>query len=187
MTPTQTLPNYAPPRISQLIPEEYDTLVAPHLKALRRWVNSTVQNSWDTDDIIQDTLLLALRHIGQFRFEASLGTWLRRIAINVILGRQRSPRYSRTVVVDPEILDKIEFSGSHKSPLAECQRKQTNMLLHKAVSGLPATYRAVVELRDFHGLSIEATAKHLAVSKPAIKSRHRRARIMLQKTLQDVA
>jgi RNA polymerase sigma-70 factor, ECF subfamily len=166
-------------------PETFDALISPHLSLLKRWVKGRVPHGEDSDDIIQQTLLLALRHIGQFRFEASFGTWLCRIAINVIRGRLRSPERSRMVFADPQTLESFELKDPRRSPLAVLERKQANAKLHRAIAKLPEIYRVVIELRDLRGLSINETAESLSLTRPAVKSRHHRARSLLLRFLND--
>ena len=162
-------------------PKTYETLVAPHMRPLGRWVRSRVPPGEDADDIIQQTLLLALKNIGQFRNEASLTTWLCRIAVNVIRGRMRRPDRWRTVFTDPQHLAASNVTDPLQSPEAALVTKEANLRLHRAISSLPELYRVVVELRDLRGLSIQETADSLRLSKPAVKSRHNRARCMLSK------
>ena len=137
----------------------------------------------DPSDVVQQTLLLALRHIGQFRFEASFGTWLCRIAINVIRGRLRSPEHSRMIYADPQTLESFDLKDPRRSPLATLERKQESARLHRAIAKLPEIYREVIDLRDLRGLSIRETSDALSISRAAIKSRHHRARGLLLKFL----
>jgi len=164
-------------------PESYEALVSPHLHLLRRWVKSRVPNIEDADDVIQQTLLLALRHFGQFRFEASFGTWLCHIALNVIRGRMRRPEYSRTIFTDPQTLESRETTDPRHCPQAALERSEVNARLHRAISKLPDIYRVVVELRDLRGLTIHETAESLRMTRSAVKSRHHRARGMLLRYL----
>src|SRR5258708_3184550 len=104
-------------------PEDYDALFSPHLKLLRHLVIRRVPRIEDADDVVQQTLLLGLRHIGQFRFEASLGTWLCRIAINVIRELYRKCGYSSTVLADTKMLESPDVKDPDDSPLAILERK----------------------------------------------------------------
>lgn len=157
----------------------YDVAVAPHLQTLNRWVRQKGLQAQDADDVVQETLLLALRHFDKFRFEASLSTWLCRIAINVIRGRLRRPAHCRTTFVDSDSLEVLAASDRRESALSAMIQNETKVRIRGAVSKLPAAYRTVVELRDLRGLSIQETAAQLSLSVPAVKSRHHRARFQL--------
>jgi RNA polymerase sigma factor (sigma-70 family) len=166
-------------------PETFEAMLSPHLNLLRRWVVKRVDSFEDAEDVIQQTLLLGLSHIGQFRHEASLGTWLCRIAINVIRGRYRRPDYSRTVFVDPKTLESAGLKDERPCPLTILERDQGHNALYEAIEKLPAMYRIAVELRDLQCLSIQETARTLCITKAAVKSRHHRARSLLLKLMTE--
>jgi RNA polymerase sigma-70 factor (ECF subfamily) len=163
----------------------YEELVSPHLLLLSKWVRGRVPRKEDADDVIQQTLLLALRHMDQFRFEASFSTWLCRIAINVIRARIRSPEHSRMLVMDPQTMEGLELRDPRDSALAALQRRERHDALYRAISHLPEIYRTVVELRDLRGFSLRETARILRLSNGAIKSRHHRARGLLLRILAE--
>jgi len=158
----------------------HDQLFSQHLPALRRWVKGRVPNPADADDVIQETILLGLRHMQQFRFEASLSTWLCQIALNVIRGRRRCPEYSRLMITEPRTIEQWTLHDPRESPFAVLEACQIRKSLHRAIRELPADYREVVELRDLRGYSVRETALHLDLSSAAVKSRHYRARIQLR-------
>ena len=106
------------------IQDSFEDLVLPQFPLLRRFVRLRVRNWHDAEDAVQQTLVLAFRHIGQFRFESSLGTWLCRIAVNVIRGRLRSPEMERTVVADPGAMESMGLRDQRPSALAMLERKE---------------------------------------------------------------
>ena len=165
--------------------EKYEALVSPHLGTLRRWVLTKVRNNHDAEDVVQQTLLLAYRHLEQFRFEASFGTWLCRIALNVIRGRMRSPDFSRLVAIDPRTMENFNLHDKRQSPLSLLESKEARIKVHSAISKLPDMYRVVVEMRDLRGFSIQETADSLGLTRPAIKSRHHRARLLMHRFLSE--
>ena len=163
----------------------FEHLVLPQLPMLRRFVRLRVQNWHDAEDAVQQTLVLAFRHLGQFRFESSIGTWLCRIAINVVRARLRSPENWRAVVADPRTMESMGIRDQQPSALAMLERRELSKRLRGAIAELPETYRVVVELRDLNGLSIQETADSLLLSKPAVKSRHHRGRSMLSDLMKE--
>jgi RNA polymerase sigma-70 factor (ECF subfamily) len=163
----------------------FENLVLPHLHKLKRFVSARERNHHDAEDIVQQTLILAFRNIGQFRFESSIATWLCKIAINVIRGRLRSPATRRSVFVDTRTMDKWGLRDQKLSPAAQLERNERSQRLRGAIAGLPELYRVVVELRDLHGLSIRETADSLLLSTPAVKSRHYRAKSLLSDLMRE--
>jgi len=75
-------------------------LIAPHLKPLLRIVQTTIGSHPDVEDIVQQTALKAITHLGQFRFEASFRTWLIRIGLNEARQWRRKCASSRFLALD---------------------------------------------------------------------------------------
>ncbi len=117
-------------------PEDYDALFSPHIKLLRHLVIRRVPRMEDADDVVQQTLLLGLRHIGQFRFEASMGTWLCRIAINVIRGLYRKRDYSANAFADINMLESL---GSERSERVPARNPRTERKILRTTLGDFAT------------------------------------------------
>src|SRR5262245_30041060 len=60
-----------------------------HNQRLYRVARSVVQDDGEAEDIVQETYVRAFACLAQFRNDASLATWLTRIALNGALGRLR--------------------------------------------------------------------------------------------------
>ena len=65
--------------------ETFANGIVEHLSYLRRMVRGLTRNDAMTDDIVQETMLKALAHADEFRFESSLKTWLTSIAKNELV------------------------------------------------------------------------------------------------------
>src|SRR5947209_3036761 len=76
----------------------------------RRMINPDV-----ADDITQDVFVRAWSKLGTFRGEAAFGTWLHRLAVNLILGRRKALAVERgRQDSDPDALD--ELVGPAETP-----------------------------------------------------------------------
>ena len=156
--------------------ECFTVLTNRHLPAVRRRIGSIVPNTADADDILQEVLLKAWRHLSAFRSESSFRTWMISVAINeapqIYRLQQRRP-------VCQELGNSDAFVSLIESPLQSLTRAETIGLVRKAVVELPAKYRQVLILRDLAQLSERETAQALRLSVSTAKSRHYRARLML--------
>ena len=76
-----------------------------------------------------------------------------------------------------------EAVGPGRSPEALAQEKQLLIMLREIISLLPQTYRQVVELRLYQGLSTGQTAQHLNVSRSQVTTRLNRAVRMIQRRI----
>ena len=71
--------------------EECIAQMLAYRPALRRWCQAVLRNEAEAEDAAQQTLLLAYEQRHTLRCEASLATWLHRIARNHCLNRLRDP------------------------------------------------------------------------------------------------
>lgn len=157
----------------------------------------------DAEEAAQETALRAWRSRDRFRAEASLRTWLHRIATRVCLDQLRARRgrvlppalrpASTTPGAPPEsaltdvqwlgpIPDAL-FAGAAHDPAARYElRESVSLAFIAALQTLPARQRAVLLLRDVLGWHASETADALAMSVPAANSALHRARQAMRAT-----
>jgi RNA polymerase sigma-70 factor (ECF subfamily) len=168
--------------------ELFMDLVRPHQRKVYATVFSLLANKADAEDVGQDTLMKALARLHQFRRESAFGTWLVQIAINEARMRNRKqwrvPMMSLTHGKhDEEAYIPKDFEDWRDIPSTALERVEVREALVKALSSLAQHYREAFVLRDIHELSISETSGILGISPGAVKSRLRRARLMLRDLL----
>jgi RNA polymerase sigma-70 factor (ECF subfamily) len=139
-----------------------------------------LQSESEAEDVVQQSIFLAFRHLRQFRREASFKTWLRAIAINEVLRLLQS----RTVAHLP--LHESFAAGladPASSPHIQCEQRERAEQLHEALTRLPEKYRLMIQMRDLRELSIDETARSLSLTSSAVRTRHHRARKLLIRSL----
>ncbi len=148
--------------------------------ALYRVARAILKNEADAEDVLQEAYLAAFRHMGEFRAEAKLSTWLTRIVVNQALARRRSRDRAATVVPfsEPEELDDADSSPEQSTTRAEFRR-----LLERKIEALPLAFRTVYVLRDIDELSGAETAECLSITEATVRSRLFRARGLLRESL----
>jgi RNA polymerase sigma-70 factor, ECF subfamily len=163
-------------------------LIRPHQRTLYATVFGLLANKEDAEDVAQDASLKALARLNQFRRESSFGTWLIQIAINEARMRNRKqwriPMLSLTDDKDdakPYVPK--DFEDWREIPSTALERVEVREALVKALSSLAQHYREAFVLRDVHELSISETSTILGISPGAVKTRLRRARLMLRDIL----
>jgi RNA polymerase sigma-70 factor (ECF subfamily) len=168
--------------------ELFMNLVRPHQRTVYATVFSLLANKEDAEDVAQDTLMKALARLHQFRKESTFGTWLIQIAINEVRMRNRKqwrvPMLSMTHNKDDEksYVPK-DFEDWREIPSTVLERAEIREALVKALGLLERHYREAFVLRDIHDLSISETSAVLGISPGAVKTRLRRARLMLRDIL----
>lgn len=163
-------------------------LVKRNNQRLFRVARGIVRNDGEAEDVVQETYVRAFTKLDSFRGDASFSTWLTRIALNEAMGRMRRRR-SIAVLAEPDAVaagsDRgglIMFPTSPMPPGADAElaRKEVRALLEQAVDDLPASFRIVFILRDIEEMSIEDTARHLALKPETVKTRLHRARRLMR-------
>lgn len=128
------------------------------------------------EEILQDTFVEVLRHLGRYRGDAPLGAWIRTIAVNKCLMHFRSGwvRYSRS---GDEIWDLLQQTRDG-APAAMASRD-----LERALAHLSPTARTVVWLYDVEGYTHREIGalmgKTTSFSKSQLARAHRRLRELL--------
>lgn len=168
----------------------FETLMRHHNGALFRIARAILKNDADAEDVLQEAYLAAYRHIGDFRADAKLSTWLTRIVINQTLGRLRSRHRARVVVPfgDLDAKERIHSERERSdepgsSPEQSATRAEIRRLLEQKIDALPVAFRTVFVLREVEDLSVNETAACLSIPEATVRSRMFRARGMLREWL----
>lgn len=141
----------------------------------------------DAEDVTQSALLKAVQHLDGFRWEASLRTWLHRIATNEcrMLRRRKAPLSLDELLEDAATAEQRprEPADPHPGPEELAMEAETRRSVLAALEGLPDRYRAALLLKDGLALSAEDLARAMGTTVPAAKSVLHRARSMLRERL----
>ena len=124
------------------------------------------------EDLVQETFIEIMRSIGNFRAEAALGTWIRRIAVTKALMFLRSAWTSRGQSLDDDFDDLTpgDVAGHGVSG-----RPDDAMDLDTALANLPDVSRVVVWLHDVEGFTHREIAEQLGRTESFSKSQLSRA------------
>jgi RNA polymerase sigma-70 factor, ECF subfamily len=160
-------------------------LIKPYERRLYATALAILRNEADAEDIAQDAVLKAFRHLSQFRGDSKFSTWLIQITVNEArMRRRRMTTRTMESIDDQKANDEDyvprEFADWREIPSESLERQEIRNALAQAVSALGEKYRAVFVLRDIEHLSIEETAKVLDIAPSSVKTRLLRARLMLR-------
>jgi RNA polymerase sigma-70 factor (ECF subfamily) len=129
----------------------------------------------EADDVTQEVFVRAWRKLNKFRGESAFGTWLYRLAVNVILGRRAALGTYRQRFTESEPA-MISFS-------ARRERVDLRVDFEAAIDRLPRGARDVFVLHDIEGYTHEEIAGMLEVTAGTSKSQLHRARMALRQYL----
>jgi RNA polymerase sigma-70 factor (ECF subfamily) len=129
------------------------------------------------EDLAQEVFTRAWQKLATFRGESAFSSWLHRLAVNVVLSRQRSRRRreSRIVAVD----DPAVHEAPHQ-PTAT----GAGFDLDRLVRALPPGARRVFILHDVEGFSHPEIADLTGIAVGTSKAHLHRARKLLRKALE---
>ncbi|MGH7593013.1 MAG: RNA polymerase sigma factor [Gemmatimonadales bacterium] len=128
------------------------------------------------DDLTQDAFVRAWNKLATFRGESAFGTWLHRLAVNVVLTRHRSDRNDRKWIIDDE-----EALASAAGPTTV--HPAIRMDLDAAIARLPEGARKVFVLHDVEGWTHDEIAEQMGLVPGTSKSQLSRARAALRRML----
>ena len=144
-------------------------------------VRSYLGGDPEAEDAAQEVFLKAYRSLGQYRGEASLSTWLYRIALNHLKDRIRKPE-PKTVPL--EAMASVPATRDpHCDPEEEAAAAERRLLVQRALAELPEIYRRVVFLYHYHGLSYGELGARLHLAARSVETRLYRAKRMLRARL----
>jgi RNA polymerase sigma factor (sigma-70 family) len=136
-----------------------------------------VQNPHDAEDLLQSVFVEVFGKIDTFRFESSVGAWIKRITINKTINFLKSRR-----------LAVQELTASHDlapEPEPEAEPAYTVERIREAVAKLPDGYRVVFSLYAIEGYDHEEIAQILNITEATSKSQYSRAKAKLRDMLTD--
>lgn len=126
------------------------------------------------DEVTQDVFVRAWSKLDSFRGDAAFGTWLHRVAINLVLGKRKElgRRRERFVGDGEAVLDR-ESRGR--------ERPTIRLELEAALDHLPDGARQVFVLHDVEGYKHREIAELLGVTSGTSKAQLHRARMILRR------
>jgi RNA polymerase sigma-70 factor (ECF subfamily) len=150
-----------------------------HAEVLERLLARLVGPGAHAEDLLQETFAAAIEAFPRFRGEASVRTWLHRIAVNVAGHELRHPRRRRDVP-----LDEVASPASGDAPASEALASHAQARrLYEHLAAIDPVKRIALILHVIEGHSIAEVAALTGASRAATKSRIFWARRALLKRL----
>lgn len=155
-----------------------------------RVLSSSGMGTSDAEDIAQNSFIKAWRSLDRFRGDCTFSTWLFRITVNTakdyIRSEKRHPTVS-TTRTDDETDETEEWdlpvTSGDEVPEDALERKETVLMVRKAIESLPKDQRDVIVLRDLDGLSYQEISDKLGVEIGTVRSRISRGRERIKNIL----
>lgn len=175
----------------------YEWLIAHYHQPVYGLVYRIVNDSADAADTTQEVFLKVFRGIKRFNGQASLKTWIYRIALHEASNQRRwwfrHKRRETSMEGVPGEDENQSFGlkdtliDEHESPFDLAAHEEIRSKVEEELALVPEPFRTTLVLRDIEGLSYEEIAEILQVSLGTVKSRLMRGRFALKKRLEAYA
>ncbi|HET6203673.1 MAG TPA: sigma-70 family RNA polymerase sigma factor [Planctomycetota bacterium] len=153
-------------------PDAFRALFERHQRRAYGIAYQMVGNAEEASDVVQEAFLRIHRSIDRFDFSKAFTTWLYRIVVNLSIDGLRRSGLRRDVGIE-DLEDSIP-AGARPEALLESD--ETVRLVRSVLEELPPKFKAVMVLRDLHGLSGKEIASIVGASHATVRWRLHRAR-----------
>ncbi len=143
----------------------------------------------DAEDATQEVFLKLWRTLGTWRDEASVKTYIMRIARNTVIDmiRRRNSRPTDSLTVEDDDGEESQLdvadTDTSSNPAADYVRREQIEEVRSAIDELPTDHREIIILRDINGLSYAEIAEATGLDPGTVRSRLSRARNNLKEIL----
>ncbi len=168
----------------------FEELVARHRDKIYARALSMMRNEQEAIDLSQEAWVKGWQRLKQFQGEASFGTWMTRIVINLCLDQLRKQKRQRTESIEAM----TEESGGVErhmpvltvNPTAGLERQELRQRIDRALNQLSYEHRTVLVLHEFEEMEYKQIAKAMDCSIGTVMSRLFYARRKLAALLVDL-
>jgi len=180
-------------RKSSISAREFETEAIAQLGALLGVAARLTRNNADAQDLVQDTLLKAMRARDQFESGTNMRAWLLRILTNTFINRYRRGGLERSVLDGPDadpLADGWISSSTMESmrdPESQALRPMLEKEIQRILDELPEEFRLAVVLSDVEELSYKEIAEIMGCPIGTVMSRLHRGRRLLKGRLYEHA
>jgi RNA polymerase sigma factor (sigma-70 family) len=159
---------------------QFNLMVTEHASSLNAYALKFTKDTDDAQDLIQDTMLKAIRYFHKFDPDTNLKAWLFVIMKNTFINNFRKNRK-----IQP-FISQEELSSANLIRTATRNGSEGNFVMKdikKAISKIPEAY-AFSFVRYFEGYKYHEIAQELNIPIGTVKTRIHQARELLKKQLQ---
>lgn len=127
------------------------------------------------EELVQDVFVRAWQKLDGFRGDAAFGTWLHRVAVNIVLSRRKQDGVRRERTTDDET--SLDAAPARSVSVGD------RLDLEAAIAALPQGARRIFVLHDVEGYTHEEIGDLLGITSGGSKAQLHRARLLLREAL----
>ncbi len=170
--------------------EAFDTLLATYQDKVVNTCYRFVHHASDAEDVAQDVFIEVIQSISGFRGDATLSTWLYRVAVTKSLDFMRKKSRKKRLGHLKQMLGFQDEQGrpafepeDRSEPAQTVEQQERAAILAQAVATLPENQRVAITLNQYEGLSYAEVAEIMKTTVSAVESLLFRAKKNLRKGL----
>ncbi len=170
--------------------EAFDTLLATYQDKVVNTCYRFVHHASDAEDVAQDVFIEVIQSISGFRGDATLSTWLYRVAVTKSLDFMRKKSRKKRLGHLKQMLGFQDEQGrpafepeDRSEPAQTMEQQERAAILAQAVATLPENQRVAITLNQYEGLSYAEVGEIMKTTVSAVESLLFRAKKNLRKGL----
>jgi RNA polymerase sigma-70 factor (ECF subfamily) len=156
--------------------QAFESLYHTHAPAVYALCRRMIGDEQQARDLMQDAFVRAWERLTSFHGHSSLGTWIHRLAVNVVLEHLRSSKRDALRMIDDT--EESVFGGRTIDGQLDAR-----MDIDTAMAQLPTGARTVFELHDRQGYSHDEIAQMMGIAPGTARAQLFRARRALTRLL----
>jgi RNA polymerase sigma-70 factor (ECF subfamily) len=165
-------------------------LVLAHQKRVYCLIRKIVNNHEDSEDLLQEAFIKALKNIGQLKDNAVFGFWLNSIAVNLALAYKRKTTQKSFVSIDGESLpetlsESLTDQKAGERPIENAQGDEIRAQLESALEKLTEKNRVAFVLFYINQMSVREIARTMDCLEVTVRTHVFRAVHSLRHELGD--
>lgn len=157
--------------------DAFEAIYRAHAASIYGLCRRMTRDEAEARENVQDVFVRAWERLASFRGESTFGTWLHRLAVNVVLGRLRSVKRD-----DARLIEGNDATYPERTPHDSLE---TRLDVSAALATLPAGARSVFVLHDIYGYSHDEIAEMTGIAAATSRVQLWRARRALTRMLDD--
>ena len=138
-----------------------------------------LNNENDAEDLLQNSFMDVFSKLHYFRYESSIGAWIKRIVVNNCINFLKKKRIQLTDIGEREFAQEPNTSSDNDINY-DVKR------VHEAMFKLPEGYRVVFSLYLLEGYDHNEIGEIMGISPSTSKSQFSRAKSKLRKILKEM-
>lgn len=183
--------SYKQKECNQSLIDEFENLYITYRSRVWALCLRMTGNPDDAEDLTQETFIRMFQKLDTFRGESAFCTWLRHIAINVVLQRFQKASWRHETPMEEATSSDPSSGCPHKVEFGKADARLLEAIdrirLQRAINKLPPGFRSVLILHDIEGYEHAEISELMGCSVGTSKSQLHKARLKMRELLQQAS